>query len=228
MELFLLKPQFSLKMATVLDFSLPASEFKFGQVLSPGDAAVRFELERLVPLEEDVRFVRIAGAYSDEFPTAVGDAPVVDEVCQVVDGDDEAVYVLDWEHADDSLIDGMKAVDGHLLSGTGTAERWNFRLRLPSHERVSEFQDYCQQRNIEFDVKRLFDPVEMDGREAHGLTTVQRETLVAAVEAGYFAVPRETTTTELADEFDISTHAMSERLRRAVDSLIRTTLTVSG
>jgi predicted DNA binding protein len=49
------------------------------------------------------------------------------------------------------------------------------------------------------------------GRE---LSDVERKTLEAAVEGGYFESPRETTLGALAEEFDISKPAVSKNLRR--------------
>ncbi|GAB7090231.1 hypothetical protein JCM18237_05020 [Halorubrum luteum] len=47
------------------------------------------------------------------------------------------------------------------------------------------------------------------------LTDVQRETLVRAVEAGYYSTPRAVSLDSLADEFDVSKSAVSQRLRKA-------------
>lgn len=57
------------------------------------------------------------------------------------------------------------------------------------------------------------------------LTTVERETITTALEAGYFQSPRETTLSSLADEFDISKPGVSKNLRRSqrkmVESIVR-------
>ncbi|MFC7192624.1 helix-turn-helix domain-containing protein [Halocatena marina] len=47
------------------------------------------------------------------------------------------------------------------------------------------------------------------------LTDREQETLLAAVEAGYFETPRATNLGELAEEFDISKSATSKNLRRS-------------
>ena len=47
------------------------------------------------------------------------------------------------------------------------------------------------------------------------LTDRERETLLAAVEGGYFETPRGANLGELADEFDISKNATSKNLRRS-------------
>lgn len=63
-------------------------------------------------------------------------------------------------------------------------------------------------------------------RLRYGLTEPQHEALIAAFEAGYYAVPRDVTTTALAKEFGISDQALIERLRRAVSNLVEYSLEV--
>jgi predicted DNA binding protein len=57
------------------------------------------------------------------------------------------------------------------------------------------------------------------------LTTVERETITAALESGYFQSPREATLSSLADEFDISKPGVSKNLRRSqrkmAESIVR-------
>ena len=52
------------------------------------------------------------------------------------------------------------------------------------------------------------------------LTPVQRETVEAALELGYFDIPRGVSMEELAAELDITPNAVSERLRRAERTLL--------
>ena len=53
------------------------------------------------------------------------------------------------------------------------------------------------------------------------LTEVQRQTLLRAVEAGYYAKPREATLTDLSTEFDVSKSAVSQRLHGAEATIVR-------
>ena len=52
------------------------------------------------------------------------------------------------------------------------------------------------------------------------LTTTQRETVQAAVDAGYYASPRETSLDELATQLGISKSAASQRLNAAESNLL--------
>ncbi|MEF8776007.1 MAG: helix-turn-helix domain-containing protein [Haloarculaceae archaeon] len=47
-----------------------------------------------------------------------------------------------------------------------------------------------------------------------GLTAAQREALLRAVRGGYYSIPRETSTMDLAEELTIFDQAVTERLRR--------------
>jgi predicted DNA binding protein len=49
-----------------------------------------------------------------------------------------------------------------------------------------------------------------------------------AVEQGYYSLPRGASTVAIADEFDISDQAATERLRRAIDTLVSNTLELTA
>jgi hypothetical protein len=53
------------------------------------------------------------------------------------------------------------------------------------------------------------------------LTPTERETMERASAAGYFEHPRETTLAELADEFDVTNQALSQRLQSAESKLAK-------
>ncbi len=57
------------------------------------------------------------------------------------------------------------------------------------------------------------------------LTDVERETIETAADQGYFESPREATLSTLADEFDVSTAAVSKNMRRGEKKLLRSVVT---
>jgi predicted DNA binding protein len=85
--------------------------------------------------------------------------------------------------------------------------------------------DFCDEHGLNFEVSSIR---ELDSEPAgrYGLTTQQYEVLATAASQGYFEVPRAVTLEELAEEFDVSHQAVSERLRRAVNALVEDTLFV--
>lgn len=53
------------------------------------------------------------------------------------------------------------------------------------------------------------------------LTATQLETLIRAVDLGYYETPRKVSLDVLREEFDVSKSAVSQRLRKAESSLVR-------
>lgn len=76
------------------------------------------------------------------------------------------------------------------------------------------------------DIERIFNPTKPDAGPWYGLTATQRETLTYAAEEGYYSLPRQISTKELADRFDVSDQAITERLRRGIATLVMNTLLV--
>jgi predicted DNA binding protein len=52
------------------------------------------------------------------------------------------------------------------------------------------------------------------------LTDRQYDTLLWALEQGYFNIPREVSAEELATQFDISDQAVTERIRRGITNVL--------
>lgn len=100
--------------------------------------------------------------------------------------------------------------------------------RIPSREALAAIREAYQEHGIPFHLLQLYTEettaTDDDSDRRFGATNAQREALLHALEAGYFAVPRETTLEEMADELGISTSAFSLRLRRGQENLLRGTL----
>ncbi|ERG89195.1 MAG: putative DNA binding protein [halophilic archaeon J07HX5] len=56
------------------------------------------------------------------------------------------------------------------------------------------------------------------------LTDAQLEAMTAAVENGYYDIPRDISTAELGDQLGISDQAVTERLRRGISTLAANTM----
>lgn len=107
---------------------------------------------------------------------------------------------------------------------TATHDGWEFRAAFPDRAAFGRFRDFCREHDIRFNVHRFYEEREHPETPRFGLTGVQRETLITAVECGYLEIPRESSLADLSDEFDISETAASERFRRGVKSLIEYTV----
>ena len=215
-------------MGVIVELSIPSTEFQIGQILSmEGDTTV--SLETVVPLgDQPVPFFRLFGPAREAFEADIRDYSAVSDIHIVSSHDGETLYALDWRVTDDSFLDFVVSLDGHVLEGSGGSDSWVFQLRFPSHSALSTFQEDSFEADIPIDVKRIYNPTTPEAGPWYGLTAPQRETLTYAVEKGYYSLPRRTSTQEVAEEFGISDQAVTERLRRAIDTLVTNTLLLTG
>lgn len=73
---------------------------------------------------------------------------------------------------------------------------------------------------VDVDVERISEYQPKEDRLFSKLTPEQQEVLVTAVSEGYFKIPRQTTTSELANQLGISPSAVSKRLRRVESTIL--------
>ncbi|MYL16983.1 helix-turn-helix domain-containing protein [Halorubrum sp. E3] len=213
-------------MSVIVELTVPSTAFELGRILRV-EGPTQITLETMVPLGgKPTPFVRIRNDARETFERSVSDHPSVNEIQLVDTHDDETLYALDWEPSDASLLRRILDLDAVLLGATGTTDSWGLELRFPTHEALSAFQDHYVEEDIGVTVERIYNPTKPDAGPWYGLTPPQRETLADAVSAGYYSLPRQISTQELADSFDISDQAVTERLRRGISTLVRNTLLV--
>jgi len=211
-------------MAVIANLRIPAESFELGRILELEDDAT-IELENMVPLgEKAVPFFSASEEAGESFDQNVENHPSVDRIVEVTSHDGERLYSMDWSVDRDVFFQGVIEFQGQLLSATGTVETWEFEIRFLTHEALSEFQEYCSNAHIPLEVGRIYNPVRPGTGMWYGVTAVQRETLMRAVRGGYYSIPRRMSTQDLADELGISDQAVTERLRRAIETLTDNTL----
>lgn len=215
-------------MSVIVELSLPPEAFDVGRILGV-DGESRAVLESIVPLgNKGIPLVRVFGG-RDSFESEVLSHDHVQDMRIISDHDDEEIlYAMDWDISGDRFIQGVNELGGTLLDATGYESEWNVQLLFDDHDGLSAFQEYCEAEDIPIEVKRIFNPTRPEAGPWYGLTPPQRTALVRAVEEGYYAIPRETSTVALADSFDISDQALTERLRRAIVNLVSNTLLLSA
>jgi hypothetical protein len=177
--------------------------------------------------EDSVPFFRFQDGSPEAFESSVRVHDAVKDIHVVSTHNGETLFALKWEVSRDTFFNGLSETSAHVLDASGTTYEWRFEIRFPTHEAVSAFQTHCIDHDIPIDVVRVYNPTRPDAGPWFGLTPPQREMLSRAVQAGYYSIPRRISTRELADEFDISDQAVTERLRRAIISLTSNTLLVS-
>lgn len=148
--------------------------------------------------------------------------PTVSTYRVMVGRDPERVYAIEFDLDRRLLQDvsgalGINVLSNHSPPGdTG----WTFQLEVPDREALRDLRRFCEDEDIGFELRRLFYP-DPTGSGEFGLSDLQRETLLVALESGYFDVPRRVSQRELAEQLDASPTAVSQRLRRAVATLLK-------
>ena len=99
-------------------------------------------------------------------------------------------------------------------------DEWDARMQIPDRETLARYRKRCEELGLSFELESIYEVADGPGEGADAtLSSSQREAIEIALEAGYFEVPREATLAEVADELDISSQALSERLRRGMRAL---------
>lgn len=159
----------------------------------------------------------------DAVNEALATDPDVDDVVQTYEFDDEKYYQMEWSDAVTRRIDDFLDNGGSILEASATADGWRIRIRFASRDQFREFRNHFRERSYSFDLLSMTEPDAPHQMNVE-ITPDQRDALVLAVECGYYDVPRETSTRDLADELGTSHQAVSELLRRGVTNLVRSTL----
>jgi len=211
-------------MAVIGHLRIPAHSFELGRILELEESGT-IELEDMVPLgQKAVPFFSVSDKVRESFEENVENHPSVERIIEVTRHDGERLYSLDWNVGRDVFLQGIVDFRGQLLSATGTANTWEFEIRFPTHEALSDFQEYCSNAHITLEVGRIYNPVRPGTGMWYGVTEPQRETLMRAVQGGYYSIPRRMSTQDLANDLEISDQAVTERLRRAIVTLTENTL----
>lgn len=205
--------------------SLAADEFRLAEMLC-ASPSVRVEFERVVPLDNRVMpYLWVTGVGTDETLRRLRADPDVVDATALAEGQNGTLAGIEWRDGH-PLLDALSGASATCLKGVGTAEGWRLSLRFPSREQLAACYRECGEAGVGLSVERIHATSwSAEGGHEVVLTDVQRETLAAALEQGYFAVPRTTTLQDLAAEFGVSDTAVSQRIRRGIDRLLTAELT---
>jgi predicted DNA binding protein len=204
-----------------VSFTVAADELPLGRSLL--DAPVR--------AARFLEFVPLAKPYvwlETDAPAAVdarlsGD-PTVETARAVAEAGRRRLYRIERRAGTDAMLVAL-ARCGLTLREVAVGERWEFRALAPGRAAIRRFREACATADVDVSVRALREPGPPDGPETNGaLTTAQREALELAYELGYFECPREATLADLSGRLDITTQAVSDRLRRALRRLVRESL----
>lgn len=214
-------------MSVITEFTTPAETFALQRTFETVPD-VTIEIERLATHSREwvMPFLWATGDDLDAVEQALDADPSIDELQAIDLANSIGQFKVEWSEEFQELIDDIIDQHGIMQEAEAADGTWFLKLKFADRDAISEFQTHFRERAHNFELQRLYNGAAPKGRE-YDLTTEQHEVLVTAFEKGYFAVPRDAQIADLAAELDISTNAVSQRIRRATDNLTRNTLTVS-
>jgi predicted DNA binding protein len=153
----------------------------------------------------------------DEDPTVAGYEPV-DWT------DDHGVYYIEHTAETKLISRSVTEVNGFLVHTETDGKGWLVQLLLPNREALNAVWNYATENDIGLTIIEVYGNEDAGGESSYGLTDEQRTTLKIAHEKGYFSEPRDTSLREVAEEMELSSTAVSGRLRRGLRNLIAATI----
>lgn len=194
--------------------AVPAEQLVFG----PFPKGVRIEFERRVPFGGDqTPYLWVSDRRESRH---VDDASNSADVELLARGDGERLVRTGGPSERSDVFDALCASEATCLSGFRERGVWNLTLRFPSAVSVSEWYRACPGSGSRVTVERVRTGETPRVARGSRLTDPQREALRTALEAGYFAVPSQISLEELSDRIGVSDAAVSQRLRRGIESLL--------
>lgn len=194
-------------------FPLAETFDRFGHLRAGGER-VAAQNSGILPF---IRFQTDGGSVADVESALAADSSL-NGYQRVTGVDGEPLYRITWVDRIERFLETLAGADAAVITATGDESGWTFRMLFPDREALSQLCEDCA--SYEMTVRKIRRVDEQRGGRG-GLTPDQRAVLEAAMEHGYYAIPREIRLEELADRLGVSHQALSERIRRAHRQLIR-------
>jgi predicted DNA binding protein len=173
---------------------------------------------------DDIRLLFWAsGGDFEAFDRKLDEDPSVRDPVVLTETNRRRLYrvIIAGEGVEDAAYSTMVQLDGVLLHAESTDTGWFVRMQFPDRAAVVEFQSWFDDNDLPFNITGIYEEAETpETGLGPNLTEIQRETLMAAYDVGYFDIPRERSLVEFADELGVSDTAVSQRLRRGMKKIV--------
>lgn len=165
----------------------------------------------------------------EELERAFEDDPTVEHYELVSWGNQRGIYYIEHTPETKLISTAVMGVDGFLTHTETKGKGWLIQLLLPDKDALNTVWQYARNNDILFDIIDVYGSksTSEESDSSYGLTREQRTALLTAYKKGYFQEPREMSLSDVADELGLSSTAMSGRLRRGMQNLIRATIVES-
>jgi predicted DNA binding protein len=196
----------------IADVSVPAEEFVLGRAIRRAPP-VDLDIEPLIAHGDKglAPYVRAIGDTEalDAFDRALRDDPAVTNVSVLERFADERFYRAHWRDGVGEFLSALEAAEASVLYASCADGQWKLRVLVADREQFTTFYERWSDA-VDPALVRVFERSNPKTFGEFGLTAEQRDALVQAFELGYFAVPKEATIEEVADELGGSPQAVSQ------------------
>ena len=199
-------------------------------LLSPTIKAVSdvtIETEHLTGTTPKHLFISVRGEDFETFERELQQDYTVAEPVLVETYEGRRVYRLEPVSTVELIAPRCPELDARILDVESGDGGWVVRMQIPTRQALVSFREYCLENDVTFRVNQLGNATDHKETDVVGLTEKQKQLLRMAFECGYYEIPRRISQNELAHELDISTSAISQRLRRDTEQLIGSALAVT-
>ncbi|MFC6906018.1 helix-turn-helix domain-containing protein [Halalkalicoccus tibetensis] len=215
-------------MSVIVECTVPTERFALAETLDriPG---MFIEIERLVAQGPDqiMPYFWASRGNHEAFETAARNDPSVHDLVKLDEFNKAVLYRAVWVQNVETVAYAYTETGAVLLNAMGHDREWELQLRFDDENSVSKFSGYVHDNDFEIDITRLYRPSRPFSKSQLALTEAQHETIIAALEGGYYENPRGITRSELAEEFGISQQALSARIRRAHRLIMENVFTIT-
>jgi len=208
-------------MSAIVEATVPADQFALGRTFSREPDA-EFRTVRLVAHRPKhvMPFLWADHAETDRLTATVKRDDSVRAVDRLSEVDGACLLRIEWGARTQALVSALEEVNASVLDASGYDGSWQLQLFFPDHGRDTAIHEIADSLGADLSINRINCLAESPMYGSLGLTERQYETVVSAYDAGYYDIPRTVSLTELAEDFDVTHQALSERLRRAHGTVI--------
>ncbi|WP_254535785.1 helix-turn-helix domain-containing protein [Halomarina litorea] len=204
---------------TLAELRLPADRVALGAAFRR-EPALTCRIERVAAGRPDrpFTFAWLGGTDRQGIEEALAADPSVELRRMLAERDGQWLAHLAFDESVALVAAVVTGASGVVCAALAREGAWRLHLRFPSRDDVGATVSHLDRFGFEADLTHIREAGETDDLR---LTEKQRETIEAAYRQGYFEVPRRVSLGELAEDLDVSHQALSERLRRAQQALMR-------
>lgn len=215
-------------MSIIAEFTVNSEDFALHNSMTAAPDMI-VEIERVVATLHDriMPYFWVSGGEQSEFEAAFRADDTVQNITEIDAVEGARLYRAEWTDNVESIVYAYVEIGATILRAIGRETQWELRMRFDDQRKLTDFREYCAEKGVKFELNSLKEQEQPMASAQYDLTPTQRDTLLAAFDAGYYEIPQEVTMSELADDFGISQQALSKRFHEGHKNLIRSTLTIS-